>query len=376
MATDDKPIVETAIVRADDDRGHQILMSTENRETIQAMAYDIFASGKGFLPDHIKSEEQARITMYYGYEIGLPPMASLMEVYLVHGRPGLQSKAMLALLDARPDLGYYLWGECNEREANLTMFKHTPDQGYVAQPFRYTMEDARQAGIAGQMYQKYPRPMLRSRCASEAVRVTFPGLLLGCAYTPEELGAPMVEVEGEVQVDQRALAAGEVRDLDSESGADYRALKAAGLVPAEGEVDFEASGGAGAPLDMTPDPDEVAREEIGTVVAELVPTLLPPEEAPQWAIEADPETRAQAAKLMGQMGLSTPHLKAIGDLAIAEGHTSGRDIWLTVSQWWTDGLLPARLYDALLDAADVARPEANPFETAPEADWAQDGEEQ
>ena len=112
--SEDRPIVENgadvAMVRAEP-KG--ILMTPANRETIQAIAYDVFASGKEFMPAHIKSEEQAKVVMYFGYEVGLPPMASLMNIYVVHGRPTMESKAMLALLRSRPDLGYFTWGECN-----------------------------------------------------------------------------------------------------------------------------------------------------------------------------------------------------------------------------------------------------------------------
>lgn len=376
----EKPIVEngsTDLAIPETMQGRQLLMSAENREVIQAMAYDLFASGKGWLPDHIKTEEQARITMYYGYEIGLPPMASLMEVYVVHGRPGLQSKAMLALLRARPDLGYPEWGECNDREANLTLYVNTPDRGYVPQAFKFTMEDAQRAGIAGAMYQKYPRIMLRNRVISEAMRVTFPDLLLGVAYTPEELGAPVSVVGNEVEVDTLALAAGE--SVQFGDGAEYRAQKAAGLEPQPGEVDFEDSAVSGAGFDPTPDRDEVARGEIASVVGDVLETLLPPAEVPEWAQTIEVSTRKEAADAMLQIGLSKPHMKALGDYVIAEGAETGDAIWNVVSTWWAEGQLPAMLYRALVEAAGLEQPETTPYDAPAQPTeqdpFGEDGEE-
>lgn len=326
------------------------LMTRENREVIQAMAYDIFAAGKGFLPKHIETEEQARITMYYGYEIGLPPMAALMEVYIVHGRPGLQTKAMLALVDSRPDLGYYEWGLCDEREANITMYKNTPDRGYIAQPFRFTMEDAQRAGIAGDMYKKYPRPMLRSRVGSEAVRVTFPGLLLGCAYTPEELGAPMLAVGEQVEVDVAALTEGRVVKQNALPEPDP-----------DGGPDFDAAPPRGQALDTAPSEEELARADIIAAVGAVAEALFPPEDGPpMWATEADPSTKKQVFDLIRQIGISEEYAKVLGATAIAAGNERAENIWKAVAGWWYDGELPAKLFAGLCAQAGVAF-EINPF---------------
>ncbi len=370
---DPKP-EETALAQVEPPR--QVLMTAENRDVIQAIAYDYFASGKGYLPKHIESEEQAKVIMYYGYEIGLPPMASLQEIYVVHGRPGLQSKAMLALLRGRPDLGYPLWGECNDTEANLTLYVRTPDQGYVAQDFRWTVEDSKRAGIYSDMHKKYPRTMNRNRVVSEGMRATFPDLLLGCAYTPEELGAPMMVVAGEdLEVDQQALAGGVVVEPDEAAGSRYRALAEAGLDEEDGETNFDETPTAGQ-LDTEPNPEAVARSEVQTVVGTVMDPLLPPQDGPEaWATDADPSTKKQALDLLTQIGLSPGHAKAIGARAADEGANGAKAVWDTVAGWWFNGLLPARLYEALLDAAEIPRPEKNPFTSTEEADAEPEEEE-
>lgn len=373
--SEDRPIVENgadvAMVRAEP-KG--ILMTPANRETIQAIAYDVFASGREYMPAHIKSEEQAKVVMYFGYEVGLPPMASLMNIYVVHGRPTMESKAMLALLRSRPDLGYFTWGECNGQSATIVMHVNTPE-GYVKQPFTFTMAQAQAAGLTkNALYKALPEVMLRWRVAAIAMRATFPDLLMGCSYAPEELGAPMraIGTDG-VEVDVDALAAGELDALPTARDMERGAIDAEFGEIEEGAVDFEDSAVSGARLDLTPDPNDVARSEIEMVVSERVEALLPPQQVP----EVEVSTRAQAAAAMKEhIGLNNTEVKAIGDLAIAQGHETGEAIWRAVSTWWAAGQLPGALYEALLLAAKIPM-ETNPFLTEPQEDdnpWTEEGE--
>lgn len=377
--SDYRPIVENgtdlAMVRAAEPRG--ILMTPANRETIQAIAYDVFASGREYMPAHIKSEEQAKVVMYFGYEVGLPPMASLMNIYVVHGRPAMESKAMLALLRSRPDLGYFTWGDCNAQSATIVMHVNTPE-GYVKQPFTFTMAQAQAAGLTkNALYKALPEVMLRWRVAAIAMRATFPDLLMGCSYAPEELGAPMraVGTDG-VEVDVDALATGELDALPTARDMARGAIDAEFGEIEEGAVDFEDSGGLGQALNTEPDPNEMRRSEIEMVVSERVAELVPPPEVPQWAIDIEVSTRREAAAAMGKIGLSSTEVRALGDLAIAQGHERGDEIWKAVSTWWAAGQLPGALYEALLLAAKIPM-ETNPFLTEPQEDdnpWTEEGE--
>lgn len=366
-----------ALARVDGAAERQnVLMTEENREVIQAIAYDVFASGKSYLPDHINTEEQAKVIMYFGWEIGLPPMASLQQIYVVHGKPGLQGQGMLALLDRRPDLGYYVWGPCNDDQASITLYKRVPTGEYVPQEFTFSMADARQAKIAGDMYQKYPRLMLRWRVVAEGMRSTFPGLLAGCAHTPEELGVQMTVEAGEVIVDQAALAAG-VNTLNSPQAPG----QVAGMEPEAGEVDFDAPGGGNAARfepDATDgeDPMDVARAAVCDRVESL--SLDPPECSIPDILGEDislpPLSVKQLKAALMAAGLEDDDVLAVGNWLRRDRYPNGapakmastdhQALWEAYAAAWQAGTLRALVYEALCQAADI-EPGENPFGDPP-----------
>ena len=65
------------------------------------------------------------------------------------------------------------------------------------QSFRFSIEDAKRANLTGMAWTKYPAAMLRARAISAGARAVFPDCIMGC-YTPEEMGANIIEVEGEI----------------------------------------------------------------------------------------------------------------------------------------------------------------------------------
>ncbi len=79
-----------------------------------------------------------------------------------------------------------------QRTAALTR-NDDPDYEHTA---TWTMKRAEQAGLAGKgPWRQYPQAMLTARAISEVVRTAASDVLLGAAYTPEELGHT---IEGEV----------------------------------------------------------------------------------------------------------------------------------------------------------------------------------
>lgn len=351
-----------AKIETDDDRfSVRELMRPETQDAIQRMAQDAVGC-MAFVPEKMTAVEAA-VVIRAGLEIGLPPMAALKTVYLVHGRAGIESKAMLALLRRRPDLGYYLWGKCDATQAQIVMHVRTPDGEYAPQPYVFTMKDAQAAGlVSSAMYKKWPEVMLRNRVAAIAMRSSFPDLLLGCAYTPDEIGIPVYVEGGQVVVDEEALSRGEVLEMDD--GGRGAAEVAAGLEvePGEEDVDFEAPAAAAKKLqEQEPSEEEEVRREMREVVGSIVDDLLPPEPQPEWLTDI-PDTLQQLAELIQKIHPSLEPSSMGGALFQHAKQPSAMETWDRIVMWWLNGHLAGELFAALCERAKV-EPTPNPFPT-------------
>lgn len=151
----------------------------------------------GFLPESIKTPEQAMAIMMKGRELQVPPMYALSNIVIVKGKPSCSAELMLALV--RRDHG-----------PSAIRVKETTNQQCVVewrqrgwdgtQSYSFTIEDAKLAGLvaSGGMFTKYPAAMLRARCISAVARMAFPESI-GGMYVPGELGDEVVvSDDGEV----------------------------------------------------------------------------------------------------------------------------------------------------------------------------------
>lgn len=133
-------------------------------------------------PEGAKEAMQAYTLMLRGRELGLPPMASVELIRVVKGRTVLSAELMLSLV---------------LRSGGSVEYKELSDTRCIIEAcraggkpctFTFTIEDARRADLLKkEVWQKYPRAMLRSRCISEMGRSLFADVLLGASYTMEEL---------------------------------------------------------------------------------------------------------------------------------------------------------------------------------------------
>jgi len=112
------------------------------------------------------AEANATGAMMLGGSLGLDPLTSLQNIYVVHGRPGMYTKLKVALAQAA---GHEVWDEeygpdravvCGRRQGTDAVVRIT-----------ITMEDARRAGWPEQNanYRKTPADMLWARAASRVV---------------------------------------------------------------------------------------------------------------------------------------------------------------------------------------------------------------
>lgn len=223
----------------------------------------------------------------YGAMLGLHPLAALMGIHVIEGKPSASAGLISSLVRTA---GHRLRVQTsgNWDDGTFEAVAELVRSDDVDFTFRavWTKRDTERAGLVGKdNWVKYPASMAKARAITAVAREGAEEALLGVHYTPEELGAA-VDANGEVLV----VAEGERRD-EVEAGADE--VKPARKTPARGR---QGSKRKAAPVDMTPEATEPATEpEPAEIVdaEEVTPEQEEAEQRAQEAAEAEARIRQQ-----------------------------------------------------------------------------------
>jgi hypothetical protein len=128
----------------------------------------------GMLPARYKSPEAVLATVIYGHELDLSPMQALNSIYMVNGNPTVDSHLIKAkVITNGGDIKVIEW---TATVCELEMTR----PGMTATTFRWTIEDAKQAGVAGKdVWKAYPKQMLYARCVTVLGRNMYADVLKG-----------------------------------------------------------------------------------------------------------------------------------------------------------------------------------------------------
>lgn len=139
-----------------------------------------------FVPKGLQGKPEAVLAcILYGAEMGIGPMQSLNSIHVIEGRAAMSPELMRAMVARH---GHRIDLLRNDSEV-CEMRGERTDTGSTA-TVKWTMEDARLAGLAGKNnWKTYPRAMLLARCTSELCRILFPDIIAGLSYTPEEVAS-------------------------------------------------------------------------------------------------------------------------------------------------------------------------------------------
>ncbi|EAS0269338.1 hypothetical protein E7939_21845 [Salmonella enterica] len=119
----------------------------------------------------------------YGAEIGLNPIQSLQQIFVVHGQPSIYARTMVALVKSH---GYAIQ-TVESTDTSVTVRGGDPRTGETEES-TWTYERARRAGYtSNKKYETDPQAMLYAKAATEVCRKVAPHVLLGIAYSREEL---------------------------------------------------------------------------------------------------------------------------------------------------------------------------------------------
>lgn len=124
----------------------------------------------------------------YGAMLGLPPMAAIVGIHVIDGRPTMSAGLMAAKVrQAGHRIRIQATGDGDQARARCTITRNDdPDFEYSA---TWTMERAKTAGLLGKTnWRQHPIQMLKNRATSECCRDACQEVLLGIHYTPDELG--------------------------------------------------------------------------------------------------------------------------------------------------------------------------------------------
>lgn len=141
------------------------------------------------IPKHFQGKpDECAAAMLYGASLGLDPMQSVRQIYVVHGQAALYARAMVALVMGA---GHEVWTVESTPES-VTVAGRRKGTEHV-ETSTWTYARAKRAGYTNNSkYDTDPEAMLYSKGASEVCRKIAPDVLSG-VYAVEELQMERVE---------------------------------------------------------------------------------------------------------------------------------------------------------------------------------------
>jgi len=155
----------------------------------------------GFMPQGIRTPEQAIAIILAGQELGIGSMEAIRSIHVIQGKPTISPQLMLALARRTGQLADF---KIETHPDKVRVMLKRKGQSEYWQEFGDI--EAMNMGLLGKdNYKKQKHTMMTWRAISQAMRYVFPDVLLGM-YQPEELGAEVTVSEDD------ALEIKEVKD--------------------------------------------------------------------------------------------------------------------------------------------------------------------
>jgi hypothetical protein len=143
-------------------------------------------------------EPQAFTLMMLAQAEGIHPVKAVQRYHVIQGRPAMRADAMLA--DFQKIGGRLEWTTESDDVQKCEAIFHHPVHAPGGKPVRFTMEDAKRAGLdKKEIWKQYPAAMMRSRVISTGIKMYAPAIVAGL-YTPEEVGSFTDPIEVVAQV--------------------------------------------------------------------------------------------------------------------------------------------------------------------------------
>jgi hypothetical protein len=148
-----------------------------------------------------------------GAELGVAPMASIRQLYLINGQASMMAQLMAGLVFRAGHRISYLV-DTDDESVTAVAYRISPTSGeYESQgSWTFSKDDAELAGLESKTtYEQYPYLMYAARATSALCRLYFPEVLSGLGYVPDEIGVDIppepLHAEADIIVDDEAVAA-------------------------------------------------------------------------------------------------------------------------------------------------------------------------
>ena len=164
-----------------------------------AEAYKVAVSlcKTSFVPSTLRGKpEEAAAAILTGAEMGLSPMAALRSIDIISGTPAMRANALRGLVQSQ---GHEVWVEDASSSRAVVCGRRKGSQ--VVQRSEWDLERAKGLNLLKKdNWLKQPQAMLIARATSELCRLVASDVLLGLAYSQEELeddSAPLVDMSAQ-----------------------------------------------------------------------------------------------------------------------------------------------------------------------------------
>lgn len=157
----------------------------------------------GMVPDSYKANDpretasRVMLGIMKGAEVGLPPVASLSNIYIVNKRPSVYGDGALAIVQAHKDyVGHKEWFEGEPGKdawvAKCEFYRRQDDGTVKAYPGEFSWKQATNAQLTRKgPWVQYPERMLKMRARSFGLRDSFSDALCGLSIVEEAQDIPV-----------------------------------------------------------------------------------------------------------------------------------------------------------------------------------------
>lgn len=208
----------------------------------QAMKFSHMLAESDLVPKDFKGKPgNCLIAMQWGSELGLKPLQALSNIAVVNGRAALWGDAVIALVRSSPLCEYV-----QESDDGHTATCRAKRRGEPEQVVTFSMDDAKQAGLAGKQgpWTQYPKRMRQMRARAFALRDVFPDVLRGMPVAEEVMDTPTERHMGPVERIEPAAPPAYPSDQFDKNLPAWRAAIAAGKATADAVIAKAGTKGA------------------------------------------------------------------------------------------------------------------------------------